>query len=293
MRVIVLGGGVAGMSAAHELAERGFEVVVYETRDIPGGKARSMPVPGSGAGGRTDLPAEHGFRFFPGFYRHLPDTMSRIPYRGESRGVLSNLVAASRVQIARAGGTEVISPAHFPDSIDEIGLAFRAFLDYATDIGIPPKDQAHFVNRLLLLLTSCEQRRFEEFEQRSWWEFSGAETRSPEYGKFLADGLTRTLVAAKAREMSARTGGTILLQLLFDLSRPGGQVDRVLDGPTNDVWINPWLEYLRSLGVDYRLDHRVEAIHCQGERVTGVTAPPPAGRWRTAPTSTSRPCRSR
>ena len=27
-RVVVLGGGVAGMSAAHELIERGFEVVV-------------------------------------------------------------------------------------------------------------------------------------------------------------------------------------------------------------------------------------------------------------------------
>jgi uncharacterized protein with NAD-binding domain and iron-sulfur cluster len=67
MKVIVLGGGVAGMSAAHELAERDFEVVVYETRAIPGGKARSMPVPGSGIGGRPDLPAEHGFRFFPGF----------------------------------------------------------------------------------------------------------------------------------------------------------------------------------------------------------------------------------
>src|SRR5215216_3191309 len=65
-RVAILGGGVAGLSAAHELAERGFEVVVLEARDIPGGKARSLPVPGSGTGGRADLPAEHGFRFFPG-----------------------------------------------------------------------------------------------------------------------------------------------------------------------------------------------------------------------------------
>ena len=42
-RVIILGGGVAGMSAAHELIERGFEVVVLERRDIAGGKARSIP----------------------------------------------------------------------------------------------------------------------------------------------------------------------------------------------------------------------------------------------------------
>ncbi len=70
--VAVLGGGVGGLSAAHELAERGFAVTVYEARADFGGKARSMPVPGSGTGGRADLPAEHGFRFFPGFYRHLP-----------------------------------------------------------------------------------------------------------------------------------------------------------------------------------------------------------------------------
>src|SRR5207253_7819158 len=78
-RVAILGGGVAGLSAAHELAERGFAVAVYEMKSIWGGKARSMGKPGSGAGGRKVLPGEHGFRFFPGFYKHLPDTMKRIP----------------------------------------------------------------------------------------------------------------------------------------------------------------------------------------------------------------------
>ena len=78
-RVIVLGGGVAGMSAAHELIERGFEVVVLERGQLAGGKARSIPVTDDGAGTsgheRADtgvasiehrLPGEHGFRFFPG-----------------------------------------------------------------------------------------------------------------------------------------------------------------------------------------------------------------------------------
>jgi uncharacterized protein with NAD-binding domain and iron-sulfur cluster len=58
--VAVLGGGVAGLSAAHELVERGFDVGVYEARELFGGKARSFGVPGSGSGGRADLPAEHG-----------------------------------------------------------------------------------------------------------------------------------------------------------------------------------------------------------------------------------------
>ena len=237
MKVIVLGGGVAGMSAAHELAERDIEVVVYETRSIPGGKARSMPVPASGKRGRSDLPAEHGFRFFPGFYRHLPDTMKRIPFGGQRDGVLGQS-GADEHGPARARGT--LGGRHaraLPSSLDDLGQAFESLLAQATTLGIPASDQANFVNTLLLLLTSCHERRFAEYEHQSWWEFSGAQTRSPEYGKFLADGLTRTLVAAKAREMSARTGGTILLQLLFDLARPGHQVDRVLNGPTNDVWI--------------------------------------------------------
>src|SRR4051794_1505749 len=84
-RVIVIGAGVGGLTAAHELVERDFDVTVFESRDIPGGKARSFTT-------TLGLPGEHGFRFFPGFYRHLPHTMGRIPYPGNPRGVLDNLV---------------------------------------------------------------------------------------------------------------------------------------------------------------------------------------------------------
>src|ERR1700722_647913 len=92
--VLVLGGGVAGLSAAHELAERGFKVTVIEATEILGGKARSVRVSGTGTDDRKNLPGEHGFRFFPGFYRHLPDTMRRIPYEGQPDGVLDNLRVA-------------------------------------------------------------------------------------------------------------------------------------------------------------------------------------------------------
>src|SRR3954468_5658901 len=105
-RVAVLGGGMAGLTAAPELAERGFAVTVYEARDRLGGKARSLPVPGSGSGGRRDLPAGQGFRFFPDFYKHVPNTMRRI-------GVDGHLVGVERVMIALAGGRdELIATAH-------------------------------------------------------------------------------------------------------------------------------------------------------------------------------------
>jgi uncharacterized protein with NAD-binding domain and iron-sulfur cluster len=45
----------------------------------------------------------------------------------------------------------------------------------------------------------------------------------------------------------------------------------VLKGPTNQMWIEPWLAELERLEVEYRLSHRVEAIASQDNRVTGVS----------------------
>src|SRR5262245_57313866 len=100
-KVAVFGGGVAGLSAAHELAERGFEVTVYERLHEHGGKARSIPVPGVAEEG-GGLPGEHGFRFFPGFYKHVTDTMKRIPYK-KGHSCFDNLIAPKTSRFCRAG----------------------------------------------------------------------------------------------------------------------------------------------------------------------------------------------
>jgi uncharacterized protein with NAD-binding domain and iron-sulfur cluster len=271
-RVAVMGAGVAGLTAAHELAERGFKVDVFENRPLAGGKARSMLYDGTGTDGRVDLPAEHGFRFFPGFYRHVPDTMERIPYRGGT--VLDNLVPANRITLSRRGGSDIVLPAHLPVSPWDVGLVLEALFRSGNEV--PAGEIAYFAQRLVMLLRSCEERRYREFEEQSWWDFSGAASRSRNYQKFLADGLTRTLVAARATEMSARTGGFILLQLLTDLTKFGKRVDRVLNGPTNDVWIDPWIRHLRTLGVKLHLDHRVTEIECDGDRITGIKVRTPA-----------------
>src|SRR5215204_658882 len=182
-RVAILGGGVAGLTAAHELAERGFEVVVLESRSIPGGKARSLPVPGSGTAGRADLPGEHGFRFFPGFYRHLPDTMARIPLGAGTVG--DHLVGATRILFAQRGGpNEVIAPAHLPESLDDVTVALRFLEQTSTQVGVPPQEYAALAERIVTLLTSCDERRYEQWENQSWWDYTAAERRSAAFQKF-------------------------------------------------------------------------------------------------------------
>ncbi|MDM0023187.1 FAD-dependent oxidoreductase [Variovorax saccharolyticus] len=283
-KVVILGGGVAGMSAAHELIERGFEVVVLERRDIAGGKARSIPVSDNDDGGAGHeladrgvadiehrLPGEHGFRFFPGFYKHVVDTMRRIP-SFDGRPVADHLVATTRVGFTQYDQPTFVVPANFPQTPGDAGTVLRdILLAFGPITGLTPDDLAFFGSRIWQIMTSCEQRRLDEYESINWWDFIGAEERSPAYKKFLGDGITRSLVAAKARRASARTIGDIFTQLMLTIVNPtGGSTDRVLDGPTNLIWIDPWLSYLQSRGVEYHFNTEVQQILCAGDQVSGI-----------------------
>ena len=269
--VAVLGGGVGGLSAAHELAVRGFDVAVYEARQVFGGKARSIPIPGTETPTTSALPGEHGFRFFPGFYRHLDATMAEIPVGDHT--VKDNLTPATEMLMAQDGGrNELVAPMNLPSTFGDVERLARFVHQLSRQVEIPLFEYVLFFNRILDYLTSCDARRLAEFETQSWWEFVEADARSFEYQKFLATGMTRTLVAAQAKEMSAKTGCAILCQLMQDLARTDGQVDRVLNGPTSDVWIDPWVKHLRTeLGVTFHGGHRVVGIDCDGHRITGVT----------------------
>ncbi len=267
--VAILGGGVGGLSAAHELAERGFAVAVYERQATFGGKARSMSVPDTGTGGRKNLPGEHGFRFFPGFYKHLTDTMRRIPVGDRGASCADNLVQATRILLARAGKMNPLWVARCPETLDDFRTAFIALFD---DLDIPHDEIAFFVTRMLGLATSCEERYLTEFEPLPFWDFIGARTRSETYQRYLGQGMTRSLVAMRAEESSTRTVGRILLQLFYGILVPGRVFDRLLTGPTNDVWIDPWRQHLTErLGVVLEPNAALRSLNLAGNRLRSVT----------------------
>jgi len=82
--------------------------------------------------------------------------------------------------------------------------------------------------------------------------------------------MTRCAVACRAEDVSARSAGLLVLQLLFKLATPGTQADRLLNGPTNEVWLDPWLSYLKSLNVNYFTGETVSSFACDGTQITGV-----------------------
>jgi uncharacterized protein with NAD-binding domain and iron-sulfur cluster len=284
-RVAVLGGGMAGLTAAHELAERGFGVDVYEPVAL-GGKARSIGVRGSGTGGRRNLPGEHGFRFFPGFYHHVPDTMRRIPDGGNANGVWDNLVDTTEGRSVRSNGrVDAQLFGMFPDPVSALSVdGLRALLleEVVKQKMVPPQESAYLVERLLVFFTSCDERRYGEWEYEPWWDFIGAESRSDEYQKIAARGLTRSLVAAKETVASTRTIGNMAEAFVMNIMGRGndGALDRVLDRPTNEAWIRPWVAELERLGVRFHMGHRVEELELDGRRIASARAADRHGRRR-------------
>jgi uncharacterized protein with NAD-binding domain and iron-sulfur cluster len=283
--VAVLGGGMAGLAAAHELAERGFTVHVFE-RNVLGGKARSIGVPHSAHGGRKRLPGEHGFRFFPGFYHHVPDSMRRIPFGKNPNGVHDNMVSADGGKFLRADGRADagpfgLGPDPFPGPTTPENTA-QFLAENIQGEGVPPQELQFFINRLMVFLTSCDERRFGEWEKTSWWDFVKAEGKSKEYQTVIAAGLTRNLVAAKETIASTRTIGHMGEAFVYNIMGRGndGDLDRVLNLPTNEAWIHPWVRLLRSLGVQFHVGHEIDHLRVRGGRIESATAIDRHGRRR-------------
>lgn len=277
-RVVVIGAGVAGLTAAHELAERGFEVTVYERKAL-GGKSRSIPVPGSANGERKELPGEHGYRFVPGFYQHLPDTMARIPSLDDDRSVWDHMVPQAGFLYARSGRRE-----NLPVLSHVKGVVTRDFLRRASIAlaqhfkALPPTQLARFVARLFVFMTSSEERRFGEWEYITWSDFVRAERMGEQYRALLVNGVTEHLIAARGDLASARSIGTLGEAYLYAVMRLSttGESGRVLDAPSSESWIDPWVAYLRSKGVRFVVGVGAQAFEMDQGRVSAVRVAGPA-----------------
>lgn len=250
-KVAIFGGGVAGLTAAHELALAGsqaLDITVYERNPDWGGKARSFRKAGSAvAPGTVELPGEHGFRFFPGYYRHLIDTMKKIPFPagGAKANVAGNLVPAPETKMLQLNGPPLSMPNQMPAEPSSWVSSFQL-----GGSKITPAEAKQFVAALTALGSACDERREAEYDGISWFDFVGGPKGGSDYRRFLADGLNQRTVAASGRNVSARTVGITLLRIMNDWMT-SGNIDRLLDGPTSDQWLTPWRVELQSLGVSF------------------------------------------
>ena len=240
--VAVLGGGVAGLSAAHELAERGFERHGLRAARRARRQGAQHPGHGSGTGGRADLPGRARLPLLPGLLPPPARHDGADPGRRPDRARPPRRRDADPVRAGRRPRTRSSPRPTSRSRADDFAVLARFLREAATQarragarVRDPPRAAAHAADQLRRAarravgpaeLVGLHGRRALAAPRSSASSPTGSRARSS---------------PRAAREMSARTGGAILIQLLQDLTRAGGRADRVLDAPTSEVWIDPWV----------------------------------------------------
>lgn len=68
--ITIFGAGIAGLTAALELVNNGYQVQIFEKDDLPGGMAKSKRING--------IPSEHSWRGYTSFYYNMFDLLKQI-----------------------------------------------------------------------------------------------------------------------------------------------------------------------------------------------------------------------
>ncbi len=223
------------------------------------------------------IAGEHGFRFFPGFYRHLRDTMKRTPLFDASSGDATEHSVHDHLHEVEwqtiADPTRQRPSSFARRNISSTGALVEQYQSLRRELGYRPSDLLRFSLRMLRYATSSSARREATYEDLSWYDFltlrdlRGARTKvpvdlgapSPEperlhYGQRFEDTIRhspRALVAMDAAVTDARSQGNVSLQLGMDQFDLHDATDSTLRAPTSDAWLVHWKAYLQRLGVRF------------------------------------------
>jgi uncharacterized protein with NAD-binding domain and iron-sulfur cluster len=70
--IIIFGGGISGLTVAHEMIEQNFNVILIEKNNYLGGMAKSKRE-------TNNIPSEHSWRGYAPFYKNTFELLRRIP----------------------------------------------------------------------------------------------------------------------------------------------------------------------------------------------------------------------
>lgn len=200
------------------------------------------------------IPGEHGFRFFPSFYRHLFDIMRRTPLLDRhgfatGKSAFQQLVATPGAMLAINDGRPPIQVTlRRVHSVRQIQEALDVFMDR---LGFQHKDLLGLQYFTARYLTSCSLRRQKEGEPNNFVEYIGGRDKYSDAAMKFVNNAPRALAAMSATESDARTQLDVYIQLMAMAPDQSEVADMTLNGPTNLAWLDHWKRYLKVQGVRF------------------------------------------
>ena len=255
--VVVVGGGIAGISAAVGLAERGVRVTLLEAESSLGGRVRSWPVdvptPGADASGAPDDRAtmSRGFHAFFRQYYNLRALLRRVDPS------LECLRPVADYPLRHADGTQ--------DSFTQIAtrppLNFLSFVARSPSFGLRDLTRVD-ADRALDLLDVDFPATYSRYDGVSAADALDA-LRFPERMRSLALEVFARSFFADPRDFSA--GELVAMFHMYFLGSGEGLLFDVSRDDFDTTMWRPLRSYLEDLGAHVVTGCRVESIERDGE----------------------------
>ncbi len=248
-RVVVIGGGIAGLSAACVLAERGVSVILLERADRLGGRLATVSSPDTAAAMRV-APVTT----FPRHYYNARALLRRVdPELVTLRGLDDCVV------LGPDGTSE--SFANLPSSAPLNALALIRRTP-SVSLGDLRKLSTERTRQMLLFDGQKHAAQHDGATAARFLEEVGLTPRAQQM-------LLRVFMHSGANEPTALSASEMLASFQFQfLGNPEGMLADVLEEPASDALFAPMERYLRGLGVEIRLDTTaIEVGRDRGDRV--------------------------
>ncbi|MBN2552834.1 MAG: FAD-dependent oxidoreductase [Spirochaetales bacterium] len=249
--VAVIGGGIAGLTAAAVLAERGLRVTLFEKNDYLGGKVGSWPVRFRDG---FETQVEHGFHAFFRQYYNLRGLLERI-------GAAEYLIPIEDYLISTLDhGNYGFKGIKTTPALNMLSMAKHKVYRLGDMMKNPES------RRLLAFLSYDAQKTFEQFDQLSFRQFADQVGLPPQM---------LIIFATFARAFFAESHLMSMAEMIksfhfYFLSNDLGLIYDVLRDDFETTFLTPACRYLESRGADIRTGKAVQKLQRRGRGFTAA-----------------------
>ncbi len=259
-RVAVYGAGIAGLTAAHELARRGWTVRVLEANAEPGGFFRSARLDADGG-----TPSEYSWHGIGPWYHNVFDVMKQIPF--DEGGSVYERALSRPIDFG-------VAPDKGEAQFDDTGV----FPDVGRMFGMTRLDVIRWAWLMLKTWTANER------SERAYSRQNAAE----QWGRVLSPAAAATWAACFGpwvgsdwTRVSLHQAGLFFRRQLVTCPAHAHRADEdgpawshgarsgwlLLRGPSSEFWFERWVRYLKRKGVTFQFDCSLHRLELQDGRI--------------------------
>jgi len=227
--IIIFGGGLSGLTLAHELIKKKFKILIIEKDNELGGMVRSDTT-------KTLFPSEHSWRGYAPFYKNTFQLMKEIPYYDTT--VFDNLSIPIDFHLLYDKEYGYKSSLTVKDKI----ILYYIGLNYVLSDNRREYYYAYNIQPFLKKYLSTEgYNHIINFVTGPGYGMNKNELSMGHLFHF-------PVISQINKEQYTHTHSSSEKENEYEHNSTDNW--HVMNGPTSDVWINPWIKHLKENGVD-------------------------------------------